>query len=134
MEFTNEELINFLKKNDIRPSNIRLKVLKYLLENRIHPSAEDIYNGVIYEIPTLSRTSVYNTINLFKEKGIVSELYLDDKEVRYDINTKLHGHFKCEECGRVYDFPVTSILHSGLEGFVIKKKEINYYGVCINCQ
>lgn len=133
MNFTNEEMIGFLRENNIKPSNIRLKVLKYLLENRIHPTVEDIYKGISNEIPTLSRTSVYNTINLFRERGIVAELSLNEKENRYDINTKLHGHFKCEECGNVYDFSIVESFTRGLEGFTINKKSINYYGICSNC-
>ncbi len=134
MHFTNDELIEYLRKNNIRPSNIRLKVLKYLLENRNHPTVEDIYHHIIHEIPTLSRTSIYNTVNLFKDRGIVNELSLNEKELRYDINTRLHGHFKCESCGNIYDFQVAENIGDGLKGFVVYKKDINFYGICINCQ
>jgi len=133
MNFTNEEIMDFLKDNDIKPSNIRLKVFRYLLNYRIHPTVDDIYNSLIDEIPTLSRTSIYNTMNLFKEKGIVNELFLNEKEIRYDINTKLHAHFKCEKCGIIYDFPIVENSNNGLKGFVIKNKSINYYGICAKC-
>ena len=133
MNFTNEEIMEFLKENDVKPSNIRLKVFKYLLDYRIHPSVDDIYNSLIDEIPTLSRTSIYNTMNLFREKGIVSELFLNEKELRYDVNTELHGHFKCEVCGNIYDFPIVEKFISKLEGFKVKKKSINYYGICAKC-
>lgn len=133
MNLTNEEIIDFLKQNSIKPSNIRIKVLKYLLDNRIHPTVDDIYNSVSIEIPTLSRTSIYNTMNLFTEKGIVTELSLNEKELRYDINTEFHGHFKCEKCGIVYDFSIVENSNKDLEDFVINKKSINYYGICANC-
>lgn len=132
MNLTNEEMIDFLKNKDIKPSNIRLKVLKYLLNNITHPTVDDIYNRLSNEIPTLSRTSIYNTMKLFKEKGIVNELSLNEKEIRYDINTNFHGHFKCEKCGMIYDFPVTESLDN-MEGFVINSKNINYYGICAKC-
>lgn len=132
MNLTNEEMMDFLRNKDIRPSNIRLKVLKYLLNNITHPTVDDIYNGISVEIPTLSRTSIYNTMKLFKEKGVVNELSLNEKEIRYDINTNFHGHFKCEKCGMIYDFPVVES-SDDMKGFVINNKSINYYGICAKC-
>src|SRR5690554_2936685 len=121
MDYSNEEVIDYLKKHDIRPSNIRIKILKFLLKNRIHPTVEDIYKSLIEEIPTLSKTSVYNTLNLFLEKGIVVGIALDQKELRYDINTNFHGHFKCNKCGIIYDFPIMISFPNKdqLEGFEI---------------
>jgi len=131
----NEEIIEYLKKYDIKPSNIRIKVLKFLLENRIHPNVEDIYKGLKEEIPTLSKTSVYNTLNLFLEKGVVTGIALNQKELRYDINTNFHGHFKCNKCGMIYDFPIMISLPSEnqLEGFVITNKDVFFYGICKEC-
>ncbi|MBE3592028.1 MAG: transcriptional repressor [Thermoanaerobacter sp.] len=135
MTYTIEQLKDYLKKHDIKPSTIRIKVLEYLLNNRIHPTADDIYQYLINEIPTLSKTSIYNTLDLFLEKGVVSTLSLKEKELRYDINTYLHGHFKCEVCGKVYDFPVTYKILDVNESkeFTIKSIDINAYGICKKC-
>ena len=135
MDYTNEEVIDYLKKHDIRPSNIRIKILKFLLKNRIHPTVEDIYKSLIEEIPTLSKTSVYNTLNLFLEKGIVVGIALDQKELRYDINTNFHGHFKCNKCGIIYDFPIMISFPNKdqLEGFEITNRDVFFYGICKEC-
>ncbi|MFS8541479.1 MAG: transcriptional repressor [Tissierellales bacterium] len=135
MDYSNEEVIDYLKKHDIRPSNIRIKVLKFLLKNRIHPTVEDIYKSLIEEIPTLSKTSVYNTLNLFLEKGIVVGIALDQKELRYDINTNFHGHFKCNKCGIIYDFPIMISFPNKdqLEGFEITNRDVFFYGICKEC-
>jgi Fur family peroxide stress response transcriptional regulator len=135
MDYTNEEVIDYLKKHHIRPSNIRIKVLKFLLKNRIHPTVEDIYKSLIEEIPTLSKTSVYNTLNLFLEKGIVVGIALDQKELRYDINTNFHGHFKCNKCGIIYDFPIMISFPNKeqLEGFEITNRDVFFYGSCKEC-
>jgi Fur family peroxide stress response transcriptional regulator len=135
MDYSNEEVIDYLKKHHIRPSNIRMKVLKFLLKNRIHPTVEDIYKNLIEEIPTLSKTSVYNTLNLFLEKGIVVGIALDQKELRYDINTNFHGHFKCNKCGIIYDFPIMISFPNKdmLEGFVITNRDVFFYGICKEC-
>ncbi len=135
MDYTNEEVIDYLKKHHIRPSNIRIKILKFLLKNRIHPTVEDIYKSLIEEIPTLSKTSVYNTLNLFLEKGIVVGIALDQKELRYDINTNFHGHFKCNKCGIIYDFPIMISFPNKeqLEGFEITNRDVFFYGICKEC-
>jgi len=135
MNYTSEEIIEYLTEHQVKPSNIRIKVLKFLLMNKNHPTADDIYNSLIEEIPTLSKTSVYNTINLFIEKGIVNGLTLNEKELRYDIDTSFHGHFKCDKCGKIYDFPITISppTHDELKDFIINTKDVFFYGICKEC-
>ncbi len=98
--------MDYLREHDIKPSTIRIKVLEFLLNNKIHPTVDDIYKSLLEDIPTLSKTSVYNTLDLFSEKGIVNIVALYEKELRYDIEKNSHGHFKCEKCGKVYDIPL----------------------------
>jgi Fur family peroxide stress response transcriptional regulator len=135
MTYTNEWMKDYLKEHDIKPSTIRIKVLDYLLNNRIHPTVDDIYTNLLNDVPTLSKTSIYNTLDLFLEKGLVNVVALNEKELRYDIDTDYHGHFKCEKCGKVYDFPITAkILNiDALEGFTINDKNIHLYGICKKC-
>lgn len=130
-----ENLKNYLKKHDIKPSTIRIKTLEYLLNNDIHPNVEEIYCELINDIPTLSKTSIYNTLELFIEKGIVQMVRVDEKESRYDLNTTNHGHFKCNECGRIYDFHIfdEEMIKKELKGYKIENKDIYYYGICKNC-
>lgn len=130
-----KNLTETLKKYDIKPSTIRIKVLDYLLNNRVHPTIEQIYNSLINEMPTLSKTSIYNTIELFLEKGLVREVLSDQKESRIDIDTTLHGHFKCEKCGNIFDFLLEEpkTLYESLEGFVVKEKNVFYKGICKYC-
>ena len=136
MKDTVNQLKEYLIKHDIKPSTIRLKILEYLLNNPIHPTADDIYKSLLDQIPTLSKTSIYNTMDLFAGKGVVKVISLDEKEARYDINTCLHGHFKCHVCERIYDFPISCDIQTPqeLEGFAINDIDINFYGICQNCK
>jgi len=136
MENTVKQLKEYLEKHNIKPSTIRLKVLEYLLGNRVHPTADDIYRNVLPYIPTLSKTSIYNTLELFADKGVVKVLALDNNEACYDIDTRLHGHFKCRVCSRVYDFTIphnVSMPHE-LKDFEVNAIDINFYGVCHKCK
>ena len=135
MDYSNEKLINYLKEHNIKPSTIRMKVLNYLFMNKTHPTVDDIYKSLKEEIPTLSKTSIYNTLDLFLEKGIVKVLSLQEKELRYDIDTNLHAHFKCEKCGKLYDFPISPNFFNDdhLDGFIINDRDIHLYGICREC-
>jgi len=135
MKTNMEDMTNKLKNNNIRLSHHRLKVLDYLDRNRIHPTVEQIYHGLYDEIPTLSKTTVYNTLNTLIEAGIVKSITIEDNEVRYDIRTDAHGHFKCNTCGNIYDFEVNidSFEIKGLDGFRIYSRDVYFSGICSKC-
>ncbi len=126
---------DYLKSNGIKPSFQRIRIFEYLLNSKEHPKVDDIYRELIQEIPTLSKTTVYNTLNLFMEKGIVHLVTIEGTENRYDVNIEDHGHFKCEVCGRVFDFEILEgDLKTDLpEGFVISQKDLFFRGTCADC-
>jgi len=128
-------LKEILRDKGIQPSYHRLQVLKYLMENRVHPTVDMIYKSLSKEIPTLSKTTIYNTLSLFAEKGLVTVLTIEERETRYDINVEPHGHFKCVKCGRIYDlWNVHVDLSEALEeGFKVDRVEVYVRGVCAEC-
>jgi len=130
-----ENLTTKLKNSNIRLSHQRLKVLEYLDNNRIHPTVDQIYNGLHDEIPTLSKTTIYNTLNTLIEAGLVKIITIEDNEARYDINTDLQGHFKCKACGNIYDFEIDmdSFKIKGLDGFKVFTRDVYYSGICSKC-
>lgn len=135
MKTTFDELSKELKKKNIRLSHQRLKVLEYVVNHRCHPTVEQIYNELHKEIPTLSKTTIYNTLNTLVKAGMVKQLTIEDKESRYDIDTKSHGHFKCESCGTIYDFEIDidSFYSKDLKGFRISNKDVYFKGICQKC-
>ena len=122
-----------LDKN-IRPSVTRLKIMEYLLSIRTHPTVEDIYEYLLPIIPTLSKTTVYNTLKLFSENGIIKLLTIDSEQVRADGFNDVHGHFLCSKCRKLYDFPLSELAKECLEGFDVKTREVYYTGLCKNCK
>ena len=65
---TNINARDYLEKCGIKPSLQRIAIVEYLMENRIHPTADDIYHALCIQVPTLSKTTVYNTMRLFAER------------------------------------------------------------------
>ncbi|MBQ2896710.1 MAG: transcriptional repressor [Clostridia bacterium] len=127
------KVIEVLQKKGIRPSITRVKILEYLRSVCSHPTVSEVYAALIDEIPTLSLTTVYNTLKLFAENGIVKALTIDGTNIRYDGCTDFHGHFMCSQCGTVYDFEISSAGEKGLENFKVSTKEVFYSGVCSQC-
>ncbi len=130
-----DELVNALLTRRIRPSFHRIKILEYLIHHRIHPTAAQIFRQLQREIPTMSKATVYNTLNVFLSTGLVRSLTIDDTETRYDITTTNHGHFKCSACGAIHDFDVNTngCNIDGLEGFAVERKDIYFRGLCPKC-
>lgn len=135
MEFHIEDIGGYLKSHEIKPSYQRIKIFQYLVENRNHPTVDMIYKALCTEIPTLSKTTVYNTLNLFIEKKIVNVIVIEENETRYDSVMAVHGHFKCEKCGKIYDIDINqSILKDDmLKNYEIKEQHYYFKGICQDC-
>ena len=115
-----------LLAHGISPTYQRLQVLRYLRHHGKHPRAEDIHAFMQRRRLALSRATVYNVLNLFVQKGL-----------RYDVDTRPHGHFLCRGCGHVADVPASCCpLHLGeaLAGFQVHLQELLYQGLCPACQ
>ncbi|MBO5760022.1 MAG: transcriptional repressor [Lentisphaeria bacterium] len=135
----NENSAVLLRGYGISPSPQRLAVYNYLLENRTHPSAETIYHDLKKILPTISLTTVYNTLKLLAEKHALQEVIIEDRELRFDGDISKHAHFKCLKCGEVFDlFPekgndVASNIPPLPEGFILSQLHVCVKGYCKDC-
>lgn len=130
-----KSIIEILKENDIAPSMQRIKILEYLQSYKTHPTADMIYQALADEMPTLSKTTVYNTLKTFTNKGIIVALSIFENEVRFEFNTEPHIHFKCIKCGKIYDLDKTFDLYEDKEinGHKITEHHVNLRGICKEC-
>lgn len=110
-------------------------ILKYLVENQCHPTVDQIFSALRKQIPSLSKATVYNTLNVFIEAKLVRVLSIEDNETRYDIMMQNHGHFKCSSCGNIYNFAVNidQFMSEDLRNFQITEKNVYFNGVCPTC-
>ncbi len=125
----------FLVENKIKPSYQRMSILEYLIKYKTHPTVDEIHQKLVVEIPTLSKTTVYNTLKLFVEKGIVLLINIEDNETRYDADTSAHGHFKCVKCNKIYDFSFNNadIVVDELKQYIIQQTHLYIKGICLIC-
>ncbi len=130
-----EQFASFLKGKGVNPSTQRLKIYAYLYSNHNHPTVDNIYTALAPEMPKLSKTTVYNTIKLFLDKGIALVVDTENNEARYDADTSSHAHFKCLSCGGLFDVSINSsdLNFNNIDGFQIQHTQIQIKGYCKIC-
>lgn len=133
-----KEICRRLEGVGIRPTHQRIEVMKYLAEHRVHPTAEMIYSQLKTAIPTFSKTTVYNTLKLLTEKGVISALATDEDQIRYEANLTPHAHFKCVKCGTLFDLDSCGILpredKGEIEGNLVLEVQVMVKGICRHCR
>jgi Fe2+ or Zn2+ uptake regulation protein len=129
------DLKKVLSAQGIKPTYQRLKILKYIQEKRNHPTADMIYQDLVKEMPTMSKTTVYNTLKAFLDKEIVLPVTITGTEVHVDYKTSCHHHLLCERCGRILDVNVLcpNIHRTEIGGHRIKELHGYFKGVCADC-
>jgi Fe2+ or Zn2+ uptake regulation protein len=125
----------FLRSEGIQPSQQRIRIYEALAATRAHPSADAIFRELSPELPTLSRTTVYSTLDLFSEKGIAQRLALSGSELRYDADTARHVHFRCRGCGSVSDLRGAPVPPPppAPEGYLVESSQYFAEGLCPAC-
>ncbi|MGH9322645.1 MAG: Fur family transcriptional regulator [Vicinamibacteria bacterium] len=116
-----------LKDRGIHPSAQRMAVARYVLSTGDHPSADEVWSRVRKRFPTLSRATVYNTLNLFVARGILRQLVLTGGRVVFDPNVANHHHFIDIDTGRIHDIPWESLRVSDVS--TLKDFDVNEYQV-----
>ena len=82
----------------------RLEIFREVVKSGDHPGAEAIYKGVRERVPTVSLDTVYRTLWLLADLGLITTLGPSRDRVRFDANVKPHHHFVCSKCGMTRDF------------------------------
>ena len=129
-----------LLSHGIKPSLQRMAVMEYLSEHQTHPTADMIFNDLSLSIPTLSKTTVYNTLRLLADQGAILSLNIDEKNVHYDGYTAAHAHFRCKKCERIFDVMEKTMNVPGQDfvqeskDFRITECQIYYKGYCKDCE
>ncbi len=116
-----------LERHGIKPSAQRVAIAAYVLHTESHPSADEVWARVRESFPMVSRATIYNTLNLFVERGLLRQLVLAEGRLVFDANVDKHHHFVDEETGRIYDLPwdALDVSHvDRLEGFDVHDYQV----------
>ena len=116
-----------LRRHGIQPTPQRIAVAEHVLAATTHPSADEVWAQVRRRCPTLSRATVYNTLNLFVEKGLIRTQVLKEGTVVFDPRIDAHHHFVDVNTGKIYDVPWDALKVSGekaLHGFEVREYQV----------
>ena len=130
-----EKYVKLLKENSIKITPQRLEILKYLDGHRTHPTVEQIYTELKEKNPSLSKTTVYNSVEILKSHGIIQSITISGSESRYDFKHGMHHHFLCKKCGEITDIDVECPNLGKMLECGHKVEEVHGYfkGICKKC-
>lgn len=103
------EIIEQLAAKDITPTQQRVEIAQILLGKAQHLSAEQVLELVNAHRPLVSKATVYNTLGLFAEKGLIKEVIIDPTKIFYDTNTSHHHHFYNVDDGSLVDISAEQV-------------------------
>lgn len=128
------DITRLFREKGLKATPQRIAVYKFLAENHIHPDVETVYKNVVEDNPSFSKTTVYNCLKDLSDCGLLIPVKIDADKIRYDANICFHGHFKCDCCGKIFDFSCRESGIKGVEDFDIRQKDVYYSGLCSSCK
>jgi len=134
-----EKFVKLLKEKNLKVTPQRLAILQYLKTHKTHPTADQIYKELKKQNPSLSKTTVYNSLETLRKNMIIKSLTICDSEHRYDFDHDMHHHFLCTKCGRIYDIeyscPNIEYIRKEIESSGHHIDEVHGYfrGICKEC-
>ncbi len=138
-----DEALTALQSRRIRMTPQRRTILTYLVTHHNHPTVETIHEALEQTTPNMSLATIYNTLKLFVDLGIVIELANGEDGVHYDYYSKPHYHVICTNCGKIADvfYPDFQKDAKKMEneaaqqtGYQITGNRFEIYGLCPDCQ
>ena len=134
-----EETIQKLRNEGFKLTPQRLAVIRYMLGNTEHPSALKIHKERRRRYPTLSFSTVYNTLSMLEKINEVQSLHIYDGFLNYDPNTDAHIHCYCTSCDTISDIMMEGrsdviVPRQEIEGFLINNIGVVFKGTCKNCR
>ena len=138
-EISEAELISILKENGLKVTPQRIAICNYILSSKEHPTADAIFNDIKEKYPSISQATVYKTIQLLKELGLIVELNFHNEHSHFDPNVSLHVNIICPKCGKIIDFEseIIAEFYEKLEaeiGGKISGQRFDIYKTCNDCK
>ncbi len=114
LQYSRDNMAELLRAHDINPTHQRIEIAYALFSRQEHLSADQVMTIVNDRHAETSKATVYNTLNLFLEKGLIREVIVDPSKVFYDPNTGPHHHLYEVDSGRLTDIDADDVRIEGL--------------------
>jgi Fur family transcriptional regulator, peroxide stress response regulator len=137
-EKSDASIIDILRKNGYKATPQRIAICRFALQSRDHPTARRIYKEVKRVHPTVSLATVYKTLQILTEHGLVQELDLPESQARFDSYVQPHVSLVCVRCGNIQDFDdhaaeeLVERVTTKAE-FTWTGQRLDIYGICKTC-
>ena len=104
-----------------------------------HPTADEVYEAVHAEHPSVGRATVYRTLGRLADEGAIGRVRINNGADRFDHQTFAHYHVRCVRCGRVDDVMVAELrgiddAAAAASGYRISGHSLQFDGICPACQ
>ena len=131
-------IMEVFRRNGFRATPQRIAVVQAVLGSKDHPTAEQVFNRVKERVPTISLSTVYNTLHTMRDLNMVQELAFNHNH-RFDRNTNIHINMVCENCGEITDIERDDLEKEIFEiakkrRFKITRHRFDLYGICRKCE
>ncbi|MBS2015472.1 MAG: transcriptional repressor [Deltaproteobacteria bacterium] len=128
-----------VREAGIKLTHQRLEIFRELASTMDHPDAETLFKSVQRRVPTVSLDTVYRTLWMLRDLGLVTTLGPNRDAVRFDVNVDPHHHYVCTKCGLVRDFESHELdtlrVPETVKGFgTIASAQVEVRGLCEDCQ
>ena len=142
IEQVEKRVVAFLdtcRRQGIKATHQRTEILRELAGSEEHPDAETILVRVRRRIPAISVDTVYRTLRLLEDKGVIARVGSMRERARFDANTDRHHHFVCTECGMIGDFysdamDRLAVPREGSEMGSVQGVYVELRGICRKCK
>ena len=114
----------------------RQHVYEVLMEERDHPTAEEVFIRAKRDMPEISMATVYNCLDALVQSGVARQVNVDRGATRFCPNMREHCHFYCDTCQKVFDIELSHEGPAGItlpKGFKAARFEIAIHGLCAAC-
>jgi Fur family peroxide stress response transcriptional regulator len=134
-----KQLMATLHEKGYKVTPQRLAICELALSSKNHPTADQIHQALLKKYPTVSLATVYQTLHLLTDVGLLQELGFSDKSSRYDPNVTPHINLICPKCGEICDYESKAVkeLWSQIIGELKFKpigQRLDLYRICDKCK
>jgi Fur family peroxide stress response transcriptional regulator len=131
-------VIDILRREGYKATPQRILICRFALQSRDHLTAQRIYEEVRKVHPTVSLATVYKTLQILTERGLIQELDLPESQARFDSNVEPHINLVCLRCGNIQDWddPAAREMVARITAkakFTLTGQRLDIYGICKTC-